>query len=133
MATRTIDKNVLIRLLVDDHSEQVTIASRLAAQFRLVVLPTVLPETEWVLRSRFGLPRQSIVELFERIIDFDGFIVVEKERVGRAVHGFAGGMDFADGLHHSLMAEGDIFVTFDRQLVALAKRHIGFASVELAH
>lgn len=132
MTTRAIDTNVLVRLLVDDHSEQSEIAAKLAAQFRLVVLPTVMLETEWVLRSRFGFHRGRIVELFLRTIAFDGFIIIEREQMIRAIDGFSNGMDFADALHVAGSAIADGFVTYDRDLVKYAKRHMREISVELA-
>jgi predicted nucleic-acid-binding protein len=119
-------------MLVNDHSVQAEVAAKLAAQYRLVVSPTVMLETEWVLRSRYGLPRAKIVELFEGITEFDGFIVTEREQMCRAIHGFGGGMDFADALHVCLMVESDSFVTFDKDLVRLAKQHFSHLVVELA-
>ena len=132
MATRTIDTNILLRLLIDDHSQQGVVAAALAARFQLVVLPTVVLETEWVLRSRYLFDRPTIVELLRRVTDYDGFIVIERQRLSRAVDAFSKGMDFADALHLCLTAAGETFVTFDRDLVRLAARHINHASVELA-
>jgi predicted nucleic-acid-binding protein len=132
MTARTIDTNVLVRLLVDDHSEQAAVAADLAKRFQLVVLPTVMLETEWVLRSRFSLARPRIVELLQSVIDFEGFVVIEGERIARAISGFANGMDFADAIHICFVTDGDTFTTFDRELVKLARRHIDTVTVELA-
>lgn len=46
------DTNLLVRILVMDHPEQVAIARRLMARETIFVSRTVLLETEWVLRSR---------------------------------------------------------------------------------
>ncbi len=89
-------------------------------------------ETEWVLRSQFRFDRQRIAELFQMLASSDAFILIEEERVMRAVEGFAQGMDFADALHVCGTSQGAIFVTFDRDLVKFAKRHIDTVSVELA-
>lgn len=132
MATRTIDTNVLIRLLVDDHSEQAALAGELASRFELIVLPTVLLETAWVLRSRYRVDRLRIVKLLRGVIDFERFIVIDKHRIAKALTAFAAGMDFADALHVCLAGDDEIFVTFDRDLVRHAQKHIHHASVELA-
>ena len=132
MAKRAIDTNVLVRLLVDDHSEHAVLAASLAARFQLIVLPSVILETEWVLRSRYRVGRSLVVELLRRIIDFDEFIVIDRPRVTLALDAFETGMDFADAMHVSFTADGEIFVTFDRDLVRLAQKHIEHASIELA-
>jgi predicted nucleic-acid-binding protein len=132
MATRTIDTNVLVRLLVDDHSAQARLAGNLATQFQLIVLPTVMLETEWVLRSRYRFDRARIVELLRRLVSFERFIVIEKHRVAKALKALESGMDFADALHACFMGDGDTFVTFDRDLVRRASKHIHNVSVELA-
>jgi len=132
MKTRTIDTNVLVRLLVDDHTEQAVLAVKLAECFQLVVLPTVILETEWVLRSRFHVERPKIIELLRYVTALERFLVIDKPRVIRAIDCFEKGMDFADAMHLCFVDEGETFVTFDRDLARLAKRHIDTVSVELA-
>jgi len=41
-------------------------------------------------------------------------------------------LDFADAMHVCLKAEDSVFITFDRDLVKLAKKHLPEANVELA-
>jgi predicted nucleic-acid-binding protein len=132
MKTRTIDTNILVRLLARDDSAQWAQAAQLATTFRLIVLPTVLLETEWVLRSKLKLDRSKILALFWRVLGADTIVVVERERILKALDGFTAGMDFADALHVSLTAAGETFVTFDKGLVKLANKHINSVSVELA-
>lgn len=132
MTTRTIDTNVLVRLLVDDHSVHAERAAEIARQYRLVVMPGVLLETAWVLGSNFRLSRQTVVELLQRVVDLENFVVLDVDRVKRAIDGFARGMDFADAMHVSLMGEGETFLTFDKDLARLAPKHMNSVSVELA-
>lgn len=132
MKTRTIDTNVLVRLLVDDHSEQAVLAAKLAERFQLIALPTVMLEMEWVLRSRFHVERAKIVELLRRVTDFEVFQVVKRLQIRRAIDCLENGMDFADAMHVCFTTEGETFVTFDRDLARLSKRHINSVSVELA-
>ena len=132
MKTRTIDTNILVRLLARDDSAQWAQAARLATTFRLVVLPTVILETEWVLRSRLKLDRSQIVGLLRQVLGTDAIIVVEREHILKALDGFEAGMDFAGALHVSLTAAGETFLTFDKGLVKLAQKHMNSVSVELA-
>ena len=62
-----IDTNVLVRFLVRDDEAQFERARKLikrevAAGRRVFVSQLVLLETEWVLRSRYGLPKDLIIE-----------------------------------------------------------------------
>jgi predicted nucleic-acid-binding protein len=132
MKTRTIDTNILVRLLARDDSAQWAQAAQLTTTFRLVVLPTVLLETEWVLRSRLKLDRSQIATLLRQVLGTDAIIVVEREQILKALDGFEAGMDFADALHVSLTAAGETFLTFDKGLAKLAQKHINSVSVELA-
>jgi predicted nucleic-acid-binding protein len=132
MTTRTVDTNVLVRLLVRDDSEQWAKVADIAKRFRFVVLPIVLLEIEWVLRSRFNLDRAYILHLLRALAASEGIVLVDRERVLRAIGAFAQGMDFADAMHVSFTADGATFLTFDRDLVRSAGTSIDHASVELA-
>lgn len=50
-----LDTNVVVRLLVDDHPQQTRRARRLLEARPVIILPTVLLESEWVLRGATGL------------------------------------------------------------------------------
>lgn len=69
-----IDTNVLIRFLVRDDEAQFEKARRLirreiAAGRRVFVSQLVLLETEWVLRSRYGLQKTEIVATVSGLLD----------------------------------------------------------------
>ncbi|SMF71212.1 Predicted nucleic-acid-binding protein, contains PIN domain [Xaviernesmea oryzae] len=132
MKTRTVDTNILVRLLLKDGSEQWAKVAELAAEFYFIVAPTVLLETEWVLRSRYNFHRDNILDLFHRLADSEGIILIEEPRMMKALDAFSKGMDFADAMHVCLKAEDSVFITFDRDLVKLAKKHLPEANVELA-
>jgi len=69
-----IDTNVVVRLLVSDDAEQTRRARKLIEQAVsreepvLVSLP-VLIETEWVLRSRYGLNREAVLRVFRAALE----------------------------------------------------------------
>jgi predicted nucleic-acid-binding protein len=69
-----IDTNVLVRFLVRDDEAQFDKARRLikrevAAGRRVFVSQLVLLETEWVLRSRYALPKVEIVAAISGLLD----------------------------------------------------------------
>ena len=69
-----VDTNVLVRFLVRDDQAQFERARKLikrelAAGRRIFVSQLVLLETEWVLRSRYNLPKLSIIETISGLLD----------------------------------------------------------------
>lgn len=69
-----IDTNVVVRLLIADDAEQTRRARRLIQDAVnrdepvLISLP-VLIETEWVLRSRYGLDRAAVIGAFRAALE----------------------------------------------------------------
>ncbi len=69
-----IDTNVLVRFLVRDDEAQFEKARKLikrelAAGRRVFVNQLVLMETEWVLRSRYAVPKDQIIEIISGLLD----------------------------------------------------------------
>ena len=69
-----IDTNVLVRFLVRDDESQFEKARKLikrevAAGRRVFVSQLVLLETEWVLRSRYGLSKIEIIAAISGLLD----------------------------------------------------------------
>jgi len=69
-----IDTNVLVRFLVRDDEAQFEKARKLirrevAAGRRVFVNQLVLMETEWVLRSRYAVPKNQIVEAVSGLLN----------------------------------------------------------------
>lgn len=68
-----VDTNVLVRFLVRDDETQFEKARKLikrevAAGRRVFVSQLVLMETEWVLRSRYSLPKSLIIETISGLL-----------------------------------------------------------------
>jgi len=131
-ATRTIDTNILVRLFARDDEAQLSVASGIVSRYRLLVLSTVLLETEWVLRSRYRFDRIRIAEVFGAMLTSEVFVFTERERVIRTLDGFERGLEFADAFHLAAVSPGETFPTFDKDLARLASRHMNSVSVELA-
>jgi predicted nucleic-acid-binding protein len=69
-----IDPNVLVRFLVRDDEAQFEKARKLikrevAAERRVFISLLVLLETEWVLRSRYSLPKSLIIAAISGLLD----------------------------------------------------------------
>lgn len=69
-----IDTNVLVRFLVRDNEAQFEKARKLikrevAAGRRVFVNQLVLMESEWVLRSRYVVPKNQIIEAISSLLD----------------------------------------------------------------
>jgi predicted nucleic-acid-binding protein len=110
-----IDTNVLVRLLVVDDAKQCGAARVLVESNRVLILRTVLLETEWVLRSRFGIDRSTIHAFFDGLSDTSGIEIEAESATRRAINAYGKGVDFADALHST--ATSHVFHTFDARLV----------------
>jgi predicted nucleic-acid-binding protein len=69
-----VDTNVLVRFLVRDDEVQFERARKLikreiTAGRRVFISQLVLLETEWVLRSRYSLPKNLIIEAISGLLD----------------------------------------------------------------
>lgn len=116
------DTNVVVRYLTRDDAAQTARADRLFHTQAILLLKTVLLETEWVLRYRYGFERQAIVVALRALAGLPNVCLEDTPVVGQALEWFAAGMDFADALHLASAGGADGFATFDRALAAQARR-----------
>ena len=104
-----LDTNVLVRFLVRDHEAQFERARRLikrevGAQERVLISLMVLLETEWVLRSRYGLQKTHIIDAISGLLDATELELEDEPAVEEALYLWKdSAADFADcliGAHH---------------------------------
>lgn len=125
---KAVDTNVLVRYFADDHKSQARAAARIFEAEAVFIAKSVLLETEWVLRVAYRLPAGEIAAIFDGLTQAREIHLEDEPAVRRAVAWFRQGMDFADALHVA-SRRGEIgFLTFDRRLVAAARR-AGIAAV----
>ncbi len=99
-----IDTNVLVRFLVRDDDIQFEKARRLikreaAAGRRVFVSQLVLLETEWVLRSRYVVPKNQIIEAISGLLDSTDVQFEDEPAVEQAIFVWKdSAADFADCL-----------------------------------
>jgi predicted nucleic-acid-binding protein len=99
-----VDTNVLVRFLVRDDEAQFEKARKLirrevAAGRRVFVSQLVLLETEWVLRSRYSLPKNLIVETISSLLDSTDVQLEDEPAIEEALFNWRDATaDFADCL-----------------------------------
>lgn len=114
-----IDTNVLVRLATGDHAHQHARAQALFAAEQVRVLLTVVLETEWVLRSRYGYAPEQFASFVHWLLASPGVAVEDADAVEQALAWHGQRMDFADALHLA-RGGGDRFLSFDRALARQA-------------
>lgn len=117
-----LDTNVVVRLLVDDDPGQTRRARKLLEARTALVLPTVLLETERVLRGAYDIGRATIASSIRQLLGLPNIALANAQAIAQALEWFEAGLDFADALHLALAGEAEGFVTFDARLAKRARR-----------
>jgi predicted nucleic-acid-binding protein len=122
-----LDTNVLVRFLVRDHEAQFERARRLikreiGAQEKVLISLLVLLETEWVLRSRYGLQKNQIIDTISGLLDTTELEFDDEATIEQALYLWRdSAADFADCLigarHRRLGCRAT--ATFDARAVTL--------------
>ena len=115
--TTALDTSLIVRLLNNDDPKQAGRARVLLESGPVFVPKTVMLETEWVLRSAYGLERDVIDRSFRAFLGLPNVTIEDEEAILHALNAYAAGMDLADALHLSSSArQAARFATFDRAL-----------------
>lgn len=120
MTPIAVDTNILVRLATGDSEAQRAAAEALLAEHAVFVPLTVILETEWVLRSRYGYSASQFVEFVQWLLQDPNVELAEPKWVRAALDLHSKAWDFADALHVNAAA-GRPFATFDRPLVRRAR------------
>ena len=111
-----IDTNLLVRIITLDDDEQASRATRFLDAEQSFIPKTVLLETEWVLRSTYGLQPRIIANSLRGVIGRANTTVEAEDAVAQALAWFEDGMDFADAMHLASIPGDYKFATFDNRL-----------------
>ena len=117
-----IDTNVVVRFLTRDDPVQAARARALIGAGSILVLQTVILETEWALRTRYRFDRAAIGRGLRQLLGLPGVAVEEPEAVAQALDLHDHGFDFADALHLASSRQAEAFATFDHALRRKARR-----------
>jgi len=128
-----VDTNVLVRYLIRDDQSQYEKARRLIDREvskgePVLVSLLVLLESEWVLRSRYELPKSEIVAAFSALLDTADLAFEDEPSVEHAIYLWKdSSADFADCLidGRNLRLGCRATATFDGRALKLA----GFVAV----
>lgn len=120
----TIDTNILVRMLTQDHPQESLIAEAFFRENDVVITNQTLCEMCWVLRRVY---RFSTSELRQAIAALRGAetITVDRDAVDLGLSFLEAGGDFPDAI---IIREGakmgaGLYATFDRKAAARAGRH----------
>jgi predicted nucleic-acid-binding protein len=132
---KSLDSNVLARFFIDDADDAQAVRQRPAAivamSERAYVAVTVLLELEWVMRGFYALSRRDVAKVMRALIGIEHITIEDRGAVLAALDAFDAGLDFADALHLCRSGRAAAFATFDRRLVARAKRLAASPAIEL--
>jgi predicted nucleic acid-binding protein len=117
-----IDTNVVVRYLAGDHPEQSRKARALVDGEDIFVCTTVLLETEWVLRSVYGLTSVEAAKALSAFAGLESVTLEDAPLVAKALDWVIQGMDFADALHLANAEACDAMITFDRRFARIARK-----------
>jgi predicted nucleic-acid-binding protein len=127
-----LDTNVLVRWLVDDDPRQSARARKLFTSARDSSLPlyvpvTVMLELEWVLRSRYGFDKVTVLRTFNALLETQELEFQAEDALEQALHFYRqGSADFADCLHagQCRAADRQPLLTFDEKAARLPGFHL---------
>jgi predicted nucleic-acid-binding protein len=115
-----VDTNIIVRYLTRDDAEQFARASALIETEDVYVCTTVLLETEWVLRRGYRLCGKRVGAALAAFAGLPRVTLEDPASAAKALEWMRQGMDFADALHLARATGCEAFVSFDRQLAAVA-------------
>ena len=115
-----VDTNIIVRYLTRDDAEQFARASALIGAEDVYVCTTVLLETEWVLRRGYRLSGKRVGAALAAFAGLPRVTLEDPAAAAKALEWMRRGMDFADALHLARATGCEAFVSFDRQLAAVA-------------
>lgn len=106
-----LDTNVLVRYLVQDDASQLAAAQQLirkcvSERQTLFVPVTVALELEWVLRSNFGYPKATTIDVLSSLLSTVDLSFESEQALEIALDLYRNNTaDFADCLHIALAAQ----------------------------
>ena len=104
--------------MTGDDTDQARVARSIIDE-DFIVTATVLIETAWVLRSRYGWNGTTLAQALRMVIDLPHAISVP-DHVAWAIDRLEAGADFADMMHIATAAGATRFATFDRGIAKKA-------------
>lgn len=120
----SVDTNILVRILIDDKSnqEQVVTARKFAEKNVPLFIPQLVQaELVWVLSYSYDLEKLEILKILKHLLENAAFIMQEEQHFERAIHQYeTTNVNFSDCLilQSSLVFTRKI-ATFDKKFAKL--------------
>ena len=118
---KAVDTNLVVRYLTGDDPQQAARARAAIETENVFVSTTVLLESEWVLRSVYGLAREDAATALRTFSGLPSVSVESPSLLIEALDRAEAGMDFADALHLGAAVHCEAMLTFDRQFIEAAQ------------
>ncbi len=110
---KTVDTNILVRIIADSESKQAEIAKAVIATGVAIPL-TVFLELAWTLRSRYGFERARLNNALIALLDIPEIYIEDEPAIRAALKLHRDGADIADVIHLVAARGSAAFVTFDK-------------------
>jgi predicted nucleic-acid-binding protein len=118
-----VDTNVVVRFLTADEPVQAGRARAIFEHEAVLLLKTVILETEWVLRRLYHFDSKHIADAFRALIALPLVECEDVNAVAKAIDWALNGLDFAHALHLSSAILAPRFATFDETLSKRAAKN----------
>lgn len=129
---RSLDTNILLRFVLDDHAKLSAHARRIVAGERCRVSVLALAETGFVLLSFYRASRVELVTAARRLLNVPTLEFEHEERLAAVMDAVEAGMDWFDALLWAACPPQQSLLTFDRDFARRAAQQLGRPKVELA-
>ena len=119
---KAIDTNIVVRFLTGEDHPQTATARKVIAGGDVFIGTAVVLETDWVLRSVYGLARADVCRALRAFAGLPTVTVENPSLLIKALDHAEKGMDFADAFHLEGSTHCEAFLTFDRKFVRAIER-----------
>ena len=116
-----VDTNVIVRLLTQDDETQYRKSLELFTKNEIMVLNTVILETEWVLRFAYNFDSTAVSKAFTKLFGLPNIHISNPDFVAQAIKWHSSGMDFSDAFHLAQCENINRFFTFDNKFINKSK------------
>ena len=124
----SLDANVLVRFIVKDDAQQLTVARKVLALHMkggqtLFVPITVVLELEWVLRSRYKFGKVDVINTLSSLLTTVELVFETEDALEQSLVTYEeGSADFGECLHLALARKAGAlpFLTFDLKAAKVA-------------
>ncbi len=124
-----IDTNVLVTFLARRQDPDFPAVAARFVNDEIIIIPTVLLETEWVMRSIYRHDARTVIDSFERLGEMPNVLFDPADEIDAALSYAKLGLDFADAVHLALAQKAAVFLTLDRAFARRAARCPGAPAV----